>query len=127
MRTLLSTRSVGNVTDTGPQRFGFPSAVCRLNVDQAPLFVNSGYATERDGQIGYRYRNGQFRRQAGQLFGRDTRGHRYPVQSSNSKVYLPVGNCLMAHVGGPDAMALAFLNSAGVHQMVGYTAPTWYS
>jgi hypothetical protein len=32
----------------------------------------------------------------------------------------------MGHVDGPDAMALAFLNSAGVYQMVGYTVPTWY-
>jgi hypothetical protein len=32
----------------------------------------------------------------------------------------------MGHIDGPDAMALAFLNSAGVYQMVGYTVPTWY-
>jgi hypothetical protein len=126
MRTLLATRSGGSVMDTGPLRLGFPSAVRRLNVDQAPLFVNSGYATERDWQIGHRYRNGQFHCPAGQLFGRDTQGHRYHFQSSNSKVYLPVGNCLLGHVDGPDAMALAFLNSADVLQMVGYTMATWY-
>jgi zinc protease len=32
----------------------------------------------------------------------------------------------MGHIDGPDAMALAFLNSAGVCQMIGYTVPTWY-
>lgn len=97
-----------------------------LNVYQAQLFVTSGHATERDWQIGYRYRNGQFRSQAGQLFGLDTQGHRFPVHSDNPKVYLPVGNCLMGHLDGPDAMALAFLNSAGVRQMAAYTVPTWY-
>jgi len=97
-----------------------------LNVDQAQLFVTSGHATERDWQIGYAYRNGQFRSQAGQLAGIDLQGRRYPVSSDNPKVYLPVGNCLMGHIDGPDAMALAFLNSAGVYQMIGYTVPTWY-
>ena len=97
-----------------------------LNVYKAQMFITSGHATERDWQIGFRYRNGQFRSQAGQLFGVDTRGGRFPVDSPNPKVYLPVGNCLMGHIDGPDAMALAFLHSAGVHQMIGYTFPTWY-
>ena len=46
--------------------------------------------------------------------------------SPNPKVYLPIGNCLMGHIDGPDAMALAYMNSAGVRQMVGYTVLTWY-
>ena len=50
-----------------------------LNVYKAQLFVTSGHATERDWQIGYRYRNGQFRSQAGRLFGLDTQGQRYPI------------------------------------------------
>jgi zinc protease len=32
----------------------------------------------------------------------------------------------MGHIDGPDAMALAFMNSAGVRQMMGYTVLTWY-
>jgi zinc protease len=97
-----------------------------LNDYQAQLFVTSGHATERDWQIGYGYRNGQFRSHAGELFGVDTKGQRIPVASNNPKVYLPVGNCLMGHIDGPDAMALAFMNSAGVDQMIGYTVPSWY-
>jgi zinc protease len=97
-----------------------------LNGYKAQLFVTSGHATERDWQIGYRYRNGQFRCKDGQLLGLDTKGRRFPVQSDNPKVYLPVGNCLMGHVDGPQAMALAFMKSAGVHQMAGYTVTTWY-
>ncbi|MBN1852665.1 MAG: hypothetical protein JW829_08070 [Pirellulales bacterium] len=97
-----------------------------LNEYHADLFITSGHATERDWQIGFRYRNGSFRSEAGKLFGVDTRGEKYPILSPNPKVYLPVGNCLMGHIDGPDAMALAFLNSAGVRQMIGYTVPTWF-
>jgi len=97
-----------------------------LNDYRAQLFITSGHATERDWQIGYRYRNGQFRSAAGKLFGLDTQGRRHPIDAPEPKVYLPVGNCLMGHIDGPDAMALAWMNSAGVNQMIGYTQPTWY-
>ena len=92
----------------------------------ADMFVTSGHASERDWQIGYRCRNGQFRCQRGVVYGLDTLGRRFPVQSANPKVYLPVGNCLMGHIDGTEAMALAFMNSAGVNQMFGYTVNTWY-
>jgi len=97
-----------------------------LNDYHADLFVTSGHATERDWQIGFRYRNGQFRCENGVLYGLDTKGNRFPIHSPNPKVYLPIGNCLMGHIDGPNAMALAFLNSGGVNQMVGYTVTTWY-
>jgi zinc protease len=97
-----------------------------LNNYQAQLFVTSGHATERDWQIGFRYKNGYFKSKQGQLFGLDTNGQKFVVDSPNPKVYMPVGNCLMGHIDGPDAMALAWLKSAGVHQMLGYTVPTWY-
>jgi len=100
--------------------------VAALNDYKADLFVTSGHATERDWQIGYRYRNGSFRPKAGQLIGYDTAGKTHPIHSPNPKVYLAVGNCLMGHVNGLDAMALAWMNSAGVHQMIGYTVPTWF-
>jgi zinc protease len=92
----------------------------------ADMFVTSGHATERDWQIGYRCHNGQFRCRQGVLFGLDTQARRFPVHSANPKVYLPVGNCLMGHIDGTEAMALAFMNSAGVNQMLGYTVNTWY-
>ncbi|MBN1417272.1 MAG: hypothetical protein JXP34_00760, partial [Planctomycetes bacterium] len=79
-----------------------------------------------DWQIGYRYRNGRFISEKGQLWGIDTAGTRLPIVSPNPKVFLPVGNCLIGHIDGPDAMALAYMNAAGVRQMIGYTVPTWY-
>lgn len=93
---------------------------------KADLFVTSGHATERDWQIGFRYRNGSFQSKGGKLFGVDTGGRKHPILSDTPRVYLAVGNCLMGHIDGPDAMALAFLNSAGVRQMVGYTDLTWF-
>ena len=97
-----------------------------LNEYKAQLFVTSGHATTRDWQIGYRYRNGSFRCQDGRLYGLDTKQQRHDIDSPNPKVYLPVGNCLMGHVDSRDAMALAWLSSAGVMQMVGYTVSTWF-
>lgn len=102
-------------------------ALVRALNDGAPdLFVTSGHATERDWQIGFRYDNGYFKSKDGRMVGEDTGGRIIPVLSPNPKVYLPIGNCLMGHIDGPDAMALAWMKSVGVRQMLGYTKPTWY-
>ena len=90
------------------------------------LFVTSGHATERGWQIGFRYRNGFIKSKAGQIFGVDTQRRQIEITSTNPKIYLPIGNCLMGNIDGPDAMALAWMNDAGVKQMLGYTVPTWF-
>jgi zinc protease len=113
------------VHETGPAD-STAEIVAGLNEYAADLFITSGHATEHDWQLGYRYKNGQFRCKDGQIFGRDTGGKILPVQSEHPRVYLPVGNCLMGHIAGRDCMALAFMNSAGVMQMAGYTVETWY-
>jgi zinc protease len=100
--------------------------VKELNQGKPDLFVTSGHATEHDLQLGYRYRNGVLRCKDGSLYGADLTGKRHLVQSPNPKVYMPIGNCLMGHLDGPDSMAAAFLESAGVHQMMGYVEVTWY-
>jgi len=97
-----------------------------LNSNRYDFFVTSGHATEHDWQIGYTFKGGQFRHENGRLFGLDSRGNRYYINSINPKVYLPAGNCLIAHIDGKDCMVTAYLHSAGVYQMYGYTAPTWY-
>ena len=118
-------RGKGPVELKGPD--DTTKAIADLLTDyQADLFVTSGHATEHDWQIGYNYRNGSFRCEHGRLFGRDAAGNRFPIESPNPKVFLPIGNCLMGHVDGPDAMALAYMNSGGVAQMLGYTVTTWY-
>ena len=97
-----------------------------LNTYKSDLFITSGHATERNWQIGYRYKNGYFISRSGTLIGRDMQGREHLVDSPNPKVYLPIGNCLMSHIKGADSMALAWMNSAGVRQMVGYTVETWF-
>ena len=97
-----------------------------MNAGAPDLWVTSGHATERDWMIGFRYRNGFWKSKAGRLFGEDTKGAKFDVQSPNPKIYLPIGNCLMGHIDGPDAMALAYMKSAAVRQMAGYVLPTWY-
>ena len=93
---------------------------------KADLFVTSGHATERNWMLGFRYRNGYFKSQGGQMFGEDTKKNKIAINTSHPRVLLAVGNCLMAHINGPDAMALAWMNDCGVRQMVGYTVPSWY-
>lgn len=90
------------------------------------LIITSGHATTRDWQPGFRYKNGSFHSRDGVIHGRDLQGKEHPVQQSGPKVYLPCGNCLMGLIDGPDAMALAWMQSVGVRQMAGYVEPTWY-
>ena len=97
-----------------------------LNVYKPDMFVTSGHATERNWQIGFSYKNGYFVCKDGQLLGYDTQKKLFPINSPNPKVYMPIGNCLMGHIKGKNSMALAWMNSAGVNQMLGYTVPTWY-
>lgn len=97
-----------------------------LNQYKPDVLITSGHATEKDWQLGFTYRNGYLRCREGRLYGLDTTGAQHEVNSPNPKVHLPVGNCLIAHIPERDCMALALMRSAGVHQMVGYTIPTWY-
>jgi hypothetical protein len=97
-----------------------------LNEYRPDCFLTSGHATERDWQIGFAYPNGAFRSSEGRLSAYDLQKNRFDVKSDNPKVYLAIGNCLMGHIQGGDSMALAWMNSAGVRQMIGYTVPTWF-
>jgi hypothetical protein len=99
----------------------------KINNNTVDLIVGSGHATERDWQLGYRYAAGSFRCDNNQLHALTyPEKKKLPIQSTNPKIYLPCGNCLMGHVDGPDAMALAWMRDANVLQMAGYTVPTWF-
>ncbi len=102
--------------------------VQELNQHHPDAFFTSGHATNHDWQIGYSYRNGQFRCKDGRLFGIDTHGRVYPIVSPNPKVYSPAGNCLMGLMGEKNTMAVAWLSShsGGAKQMTGYVVPTWF-
>lgn len=99
----------------------------KLNANTVDMIVGSGHATERDWQIGYRYPAGSFRCDNGQLHAVTyTEKKKILIRSTNPKIYLPCGNCLMGHVDGTNAMALAWMRDANVIQMAGYTVPTWF-
>lgn len=100
--------------------------VSSLNDYKPHLFATSGHATHRDWQIGFSYRNGQFRCENGNLFGLDLSGKQHAINSPNPKVYLASGNCLMGLIEDRETMALAWMHSAGVHQMTGYVVSTWF-
>jgi hypothetical protein len=112
-------------SETGPADSSWDIATA-FSKPETGLFITSGHATERGWQIGYRYKNGTWKSKGGDLFAVDLKGESKAIHSPAPKVYLPIGNCLMGHIDGPDAMALAFMKSAGVRQMAGYTLPTWY-
>lgn len=97
-----------------------------LNKFAPDMIVSSSHATEGDWQLGFSYPNGQFKSKAGKMTGYDIDDNKFPVFSPNSKVYLAVGNCLMGHINDSNAMALAWMNSVGVNQMIGYIFETWY-
>jgi zinc protease len=110
---------------SGPQD-STRAIVDALNHMGPDLVMTSGHATERDWQIGYSYKNGQLRCKDGRLFGLDMKGEKLPIDSPNPKVYLASGNCLAGHVANDQSMALAWMSSGGVRQMIGYVAVTWY-
>lgn len=98
-----------------------------LSEGRADLWITSGHATEHNWEPGYRYRNGVFVHKDGVVNGRALDGAVHPVRNDKPLLYLAVGNCLIGNVPGkPDCMALAYLATAGVRGMVGYTEPTWF-
>ncbi len=103
------------------------ATIVKVLNDEAPdCFFTSGHATTRDWQMGFRYRNGQFRCKDGQLYGLDLKRNRHDINSPNPKVYLPVGNCLIGQIPDRECMALAWMHTGGAYQMIGYTVLTWY-
>ena len=93
---------------------------------KADLFITSGHGFKRGWQIGFRYKNGFFNSDDGQLFGKGLTGERFKITSDHRRVYLPIGNCSIGCVEDKDAFAIAMMKTAGVKGMIGYTVPTWY-
>ncbi|MEO0116777.1 MAG: hypothetical protein ABIK97_04445 [candidate division WOR-3 bacterium] len=92
------------------------------------IFVTSGHADQHTWQLHYPSSGseGFFRSSLGQLRGDPYSGSSRNVNSSNPKIYFPVGNCLMGDVSDMDCMVLAWFHSAGAIQMTGYIVTTWY-
>jgi len=118
--------------------------------------ITSGHARQTEWNVGFRFPAGQFRPNTadGTLWAHtDARGPdavrpdaaatgdgaaEAPVAaavtpssreiraSTKPKIYSAAGNCLIADINAEHCMALAWMRSAGVRQMVGYIVPTWF-
>jgi zinc protease len=97
-----------------------------LNKNKVDAMWTSGHATEHDWMIYYPQSRSKFISSQGKLYGQDSSGNKYEIKSTNPKVYLGAGNCLIGHIADMDCMALAWIHSGGVYQFLGYTVPTGY-
>ncbi len=92
------------------------------------MIITSAHASESELNLGYCFSSGKLSCSDGHIHGQslDGRLHRLSCQHNTPKVLSAAGNCLMGHIRDRDSMALAWMHSAGVSQMVGYVVPTWY-
>lgn len=91
------------------------------------MIITSGHATEKDWNIAYCFKGGKFLCNKGQLYGSTLAGRNIDLRrSQNPKVLSAAGNCLMGHISDENCMALGWMHSAKVVQMVGYVEPTWF-
>ena len=97
-----------------------------FNKFKPDIFYTSGHGFPGGWQIGFNYKDGFFRSQAGKVYGVDTQNKKFEINSPNSKVYLPCGNCLVGLIENNDAYSLAMMHSAGVNQMFGYVVVTFF-
>jgi len=102
------------------------SFVDELNSGKVDIFWTSGHATEHIWNIGYSYQNGIFSHSQGQLIAADTAGKTYKINSSNPKIYYPVGNCLIGNIDNRDSMMTSWIRSGGAYQAMGYIVGTRY-
>ncbi len=92
----------------------------------ANLFITSSHGSERSWQMGHTYANGFFLSKNGVLSARDSAKQILPVSSTCDKAWMPIGNCLVGHIDGPDAFMLAMLKHGRVRAAAAYTVPTWF-
>ena len=98
-----------------------------VNGTGVDMMVTSGHATERDWNIGYSFRSGQFICPEGEMVGRALDGSIHPIKHNGKpKILSAAGNCLIGNIDRKNCMALAWMHSVGVVQMTGYLVPTWY-
>ena len=98
-----------------------------LSDDGVDMIISSGHATESDWHIAYCFEGGSFCSSSGILSGITTAGDCIKVSRTKTpKILCASGNCLMSHISNKDCMALGWMHSGNVKQMVGYVEPTWF-
>ena len=100
----------------------FYDLYARYNPD---LVVTAAHATERNLEMPFSL--GNIRPRNGVLYMDFPDGPKDLVESGKRKVYLPIGNCLIANVNNTkESMAIAWMNSGNAATMVGYVVTTWH-
>lgn len=89
------------------------------------LVVTAAHATERNLEMPFSL--GNVKAKDGILYMDFPDNPQNLKESGKRKVYLPIGNCLIANVNGTkESMAVAWMNSANAATMVGYVVTTWH-
>lgn len=99
-----------------------------LAENQVDMLVTSAHAREVDWLPGYSFNGGLFQMDNGVLSAHSIdRKQKVTVQSTNPKVMLACGNCLMGHFNHPtNCMIAGWQKQANVCQLIGYTVSTWF-
>lgn len=89
------------------------------------LVVTAAHATERNLEMPFSL--GNIKAKNGVLYMDFPENPQNLKESGKRKVYLPIGNCLIANVNNTkESMAVAWMNSGNAATMVGYVVTTWY-
>lgn len=92
------------------------------------MFVTSGHANVNEWQAHYPYPDpeGYFRSSGGQLRADHYGGGSTLINTTNPKVWLCPGNCLIGNPNNTNNMVYAWFHSAGGVAFMGYMVTTWY-
>lgn len=89
------------------------------------LVVTAAHATERNLEMPFSL--GNIKPKDGVLYMDFPENPQDLKESGKRKVYLPIGNCLIANVNNTkESMAIAWMNSGNAATMVGYVVTTWH-
>lgn len=89
------------------------------------LVVTAAHATERNLEMPFSL--GNIKAKDGVLYMDFPENPQDMKESGKRKVYLPIGNCLIANVDNTkESMAIAWMNSGNAATMVGYVVTTWH-
>ena len=89
------------------------------------LVVTAAHATERNLEMPFSL--GNIKPKNGVLYMDFKDNPQNLIESGKRKIYLPIGNCLIANVNNTkESMAVAWMNSGNAATMVGYVVTTWY-
>lgn len=89
------------------------------------LVVTAAHATERNLEMPFSL--GNIKPKDGVLYMDFKDNPQNLKESGKRKIYLPIGNCLIANVNNTkESMAVAWMNSGNAATMVGYVVTTWY-